>query len=42
MGWFHKGQLQPAFEDAAFALDVGAVSAVIASPVGFHVMKRLD
>lgn len=42
LGWFHKGQLQPEFEDAAFALDVGAVSAVVASPVGFHVMKRLD
>lgn len=42
LGWFQRGQLLPRFEDAAWALRRGDVSTVIESPLGFHVIQRLD
>jgi hypothetical protein len=35
-----RGQFVPQFEDAAWALAPGAVSAVIRSPYGFHIIRR--
>jgi len=39
VGYFGRGQLLPALEDVAFRLDVGEVSPVVQSPLGFHILR---
>jgi peptidyl-prolyl cis-trans isomerase D len=39
LGAFSRGRMDPAFEQAAFALEVGAVSEVVETPFGLHIIK---
>ncbi|MCQ1059411.1 peptidylprolyl isomerase [Photobacterium sp. ZSDE20] len=42
LDWFERGVMDPAFEEAAFALNKGDVSGVVESDFGYHIIKLDD
>ncbi len=40
LGPFPRGRMHPAFEQAAFGLEVGGISDVVETPFGYHVILR--
>lgn len=42
LGLFGRGQMVPAFEKAAFAMDVNEVSYIVETQYGFHIIKLTD
>jgi peptidyl-prolyl cis-trans isomerase C len=42
LGYFARGQMVPSFEEAAFALDVGAMSGIVQTRFGYHIILCTD
>ncbi len=42
LGYFHRGELMPAIENAAFSMKKGEVSSVIKTTIGFHLIKLIN
>lgn len=42
LGWMAPGQMADVLDKAAFDLDPGAISTVIETPQGFHVLRRVE
>ena len=40
LGFFEKGDLHPDFEASAVVLEVGGLSEIVQTPVGFHIIQR--
>jgi parvulin-like peptidyl-prolyl isomerase len=41
LGWFSRGMMVSEFDEAVFDMEVGALSEIIASSFGFHVIRKL-
>jgi parvulin-like peptidyl-prolyl isomerase len=40
LGWIERGMLVPAFDQAAFSMEVDSISEAIATPLGYHIVRK--
>jgi tetratricopeptide (TPR) repeat protein len=42
LGYFGPGEMIPAFEEATRVMKVGDISGVVETPIGYHIIKRVE
>jgi len=42
LGWFSRGMMVPEFDAAVFSMEVGALSEIIETSFGFHIIRKTD
>jgi len=42
LGFFGPGEMIPEFEKAALNLEIGELSAIVQTPMGLHIIKRIE
>ena len=42
LGHFGRGQMQPAFEEASFQLQIGEMSQIVDTDSGVHIILRVE
>lgn len=40
LGWIERGMLMPAFDKAVFSMEVNTISEIIATPLGYHIVRK--
>jgi peptidyl-prolyl cis-trans isomerase C len=40
LGWFARGMMVPAFDEAVFAMEAGTLSEIVETPLGFHLIEK--
>ena len=40
LGWFSRGMMVPAFDQAVFSMQVGELSSIVETPFGFHLIQK--
>jgi len=40
LGWFSRGMMVPAFDQAVFSMQVGELSSIVETPFGFHIIQK--
>jgi parvulin-like peptidyl-prolyl isomerase len=40
LGWFSRGMMIPEFDQAVFSMEVGQLSGIIETPLGYHLVKK--
>lgn len=41
LGWFARGSMLPEFDQAVFAMEIGELSEIVQTPVGYHLIRKL-
>lgn len=40
LGWFSRGMMVPEFDEAVFAMEVGELSGIVETPLGYHLIRK--